>query len=82
MNILRFDSLVHTLKPGLHYSKIFGTARVKLARVPKKSSANFVYTTPFLPYQNTIQKFLGPGKFSCRHAQFNYNQERLRDFGV
>ena len=31
--------------------KIFCTARVKLARVPKKSSANFVYTTPFLPYQ-------------------------------
>ena len=25
--------------------------------------------------------FLGPGKFSFRHAQFNYNQERLRDFG-
>ena len=138
----------------------FGTVRVKLARVPKKSSANFVYTTPFLPYQkarlhdrgkvarfrlkwngsihfckelvnfypfrygtigtygpvaerikvhcfftkmigtvplvigivpfflcrvnapkNTVPKFLGPGKFSCRHAQFNYNQERPRDFG-
>ena len=31
--------------------KIFGMARVKLARVPKKSSANFVYTKPCLPYQ-------------------------------
>ena len=30
---------------------IFGMARVKLARVPKKSSANFVSTTPFLPYR-------------------------------
>ena len=56
--------------------KIFGTARVKLARVPKKSSANFVYTKPFLPYQKYRDK-----SSHCRHAQFNYNQERPRDFG-
>ena len=40
---------------------IFGTARVKLARVPKKSSANFVYTIPFLPYQKYRAKIFGPG---------------------
>ena len=40
--------------------KFFGTAPVKLARVPKKSAANFVYTTPFLPYQKYRTKIIGP----------------------
>ena len=35
----------------------------------------------FYHIKNTVPKFLVPGKFSCRHAQFNYNQERPRDFG-
>ena len=32
--------------------KIFGTARVKLERVPKKCASNFIYTTTFIPWQN------------------------------
>ena len=41
--------------------KMFGTARVKLSRVPKKSSAKFDYTSPFLPYQKYRAKIFGPG---------------------
>ena len=33
----------------------------------------------FYRIKNTVPEFLGPGKFSCRHAQFNHNQERPRD---
>ena len=52
----------------------YRTARVKLARVPKKCSANFIYTTPFSPYQKYRAKCFGPRKFSWRHAQFWYKQ--------
>ena len=55
--------------------KIFGTARVKLARQTLFTLHHFHCI------KNTVPKFLGPGKFSCRHAHFNHNQERLRDFG-
>ena len=40
------------LSPVYTTENFWHTARVKLARVPKKSSANFVYTAPFLPCQN------------------------------
>ena len=48
------------IKARFTLQKCFGTAPVKLGRVPKKSTANFVYTTPFLPYQKYRTKIFGP----------------------
>ena len=47
----------------------------------KRARQNLFTLHHFYRIKNTVPKFLGPGKFTCRHAQFNYNQELPRDFG-
>ena len=70
------------IKARFTLQKIFGTVREKFYHGCLKRARQTLFTLHhFYRIKNTVPKFLGPGKFSCRHAQFNYNQERPRDFG-
>ena len=74
-------SIFEILKPGLHY-RIFSARLVWNWHGCLKRARQTLFTLHhFYRIKNTVPKFLGPGNFSCRHAQFSYNQERLRDFG-
>ena len=68
-------------KPGLHYRQFSARLVWNWHGCLKRPRQTLFTLHHFYRIKNTVPKFLGADKFSCRHAQFNYNQERPRDFG-